>query len=68
MTRRKRTFEATLRAYLRTGSSKDAARQLGCSESTVRQRLSRYYTELGVDNAAQAAYRLDRPDDWLPRL
>jgi DNA-binding NarL/FixJ family response regulator len=68
MTKRRRVHEATLRAYLRTGSSKEAARQLGITESTLRQRLSAFYKELDVKNAAQAAYRLDRPEDWQPQL
>jgi DNA-binding NarL/FixJ family response regulator len=59
---------ATLRAYLRTGSTKKAAAQLGVTDSTVRQRLARYYARIGVSNAAQAAYLLDRPEDWHSQI
>lgn len=65
-TRAERVEIATLRAYLRTGSTKKAAAQLGVAEGTVRQRLASYYARTGVANAAQAAYRLDRPKDWQP--
>jgi DNA-binding NarL/FixJ family response regulator len=64
--RREKRQVATLRAYLRTGSMKRAADQLGIAESTVRQRLSDYYERTGYTNAAQAAYHLDRPEGWSP--
>lgn len=66
MKRRQRRLEETLRAYLYHGSSKKAAHELGISESTVRQRLSAYYAELGVSNAAQAAYIHQPPPGWRP--
>lgn len=53
---------ATLRAYLRTGSMKEAARDVGVTESTARQRLSAYYERHGFKNAAQAAFALGRQE------
>lgn len=47
-----------LRAYIRTGSVAAAAYELGISETTVRQHLSRLYRRTGCVNAAQAAYWL----------
>lgn len=53
---------ATLRAYLRTGSMKAAAEDVGITESTARQRLSAYYERHGFKNAAQAAFDLGRQE------
>lgn len=57
----------TLRAYLRLGSIKEAAEELGIAETTARQRLIAYYRAHGYKNAAQAAYALDRPTNWRPQ-
>lgn len=64
--RAERAELAALRAYLRTGSTKGAAHQLGLADSTVRQRLASYYARTGRANVAQAAYYLDRPAGWRP--
>lgn len=68
LTRRPATApgEAALRAYLLEGSIKEAAKALGLSEVSVRSRLARYYRRVGVANAAQAAYLLDRPGGLTP--
>lgn len=55
-----RQEEATMRAYIRTGSIKEAAEQMGIAETTARQRLMAYYRRLGVRNGVQAAYHLGR--------
>jgi DNA-binding NarL/FixJ family response regulator len=51
-----------LRAYIRAGSIKLAAHELGISESTTRQHLSGLYRRVGCENAVQAAYRLGASD------
>ena len=48
----------TLAAYVEFGSHKAAARRLGISESTSRQRVSEVIRALGVANATQAAWVL----------
>lgn len=55
------TGELALRAYLSAGTHKAAADALGVDARALRATLSRYYRRLGVSNAAQAAYLLDRP-------
>lgn len=57
-----RREEATMRAYIRTGSIKEAAEQMGIAETTARQRLMAFYRRLGLRNAVQAAYHLGRLD------
>jgi DNA-binding NarL/FixJ family response regulator len=47
-----------LRAYVAAGSVAAAAYELGISETTTRQHLSRLYRRTGCLNAAQAAYLL----------
>ena len=47
-----------LRAYIRAGSIAAAAYELGISETTARQHLSRLYRRTGCLNAAQAAFQL----------
>lgn len=47
-----------LREYVRTGSHRGAAHELGIAESTCRQRMSALIGRLGVRNAAQAAWAL----------
>ncbi len=48
----------TLLTYLDAGSHKAAARKLGISESTSRQRVSQLIRRVGATNAAQAVWRL----------
>ena len=47
-----------LRAYIRAGSVAAAAYELGVSETTVRQHLSRLYRRTGCVNAVQTGHRL----------
>ncbi|MFO7530838.1 MAG: LysR family transcriptional regulator [Candidatus Limnocylindrales bacterium] len=51
-----------LRAYIATGSIAAAAYDLGISETTARQHLSRLYRRTGYLNAAQAVYWLGATD------
>ncbi len=48
----------TLLAYVEMGSHKSAARRLGISESTCRQRVSQLVRRVHARNAAQAAWLL----------
>jgi DNA-binding NarL/FixJ family response regulator len=48
----------TLRRYVRSGSYKAAAWELGISESTARQRVSSLIRRLGVRNVTQAVWML----------
>jgi DNA-binding NarL/FixJ family response regulator len=48
----------TLREYVRCGSYKEAAWELGISESTARKRVSSLIRRLGVRNVTQAAWAL----------
>jgi len=48
----------TLLTYLDAGSHKAAARRLGISESTCRQRVSQLIRRVGARNAGQAVWRL----------
>ena len=50
----------TLRQYVRSGSYKEAAWELGISESTARQRVSSLIRRLGVRNVTQAVWQLRR--------
>ncbi len=57
-TRHPRRELVTLLAYLEAGSHKSAARRLGISESTCRQRVSQLVRRVEARNAAQAVWRL----------
>lgn len=47
-----------LRAYLSEGSTRCAAVQLGCAESTVKNHLRNVRTKLGAKTTAQAVFAL----------
>jgi DNA-binding CsgD family transcriptional regulator len=47
-----------LRAYLRAGSTKEAATLIGCADSTVKNHLKTLRRKLGVKNTSQAVYML----------
>lgn len=47
-----------LRAYLKAGSAKDAAHQLGCAESTVKNHLAHVRSKLGAKTTAEVVFRL----------
>lgn len=49
-----------LRAYLRHGSVREAARELGVTPQTIKNRLHELNARLGVKKTAQAVQRL-----WL---
>ncbi|MFO1541320.1 MAG: LuxR C-terminal-related transcriptional regulator [Chloroflexota bacterium] len=51
-----------LRVYIAAGSVAAAAHELGITEATTRQHLSRLYRRTGCLNAVQAAYRLGLGD------
>ena len=51
---------AVLRAYLVTGSVRDAAQELDRAPSTVKNTLGRVYERLEVANATQAVWRARR--------
>jgi len=55
-----RTQEATLRAYLVTGSVKAAARSLEVPQATVRSRLHSARRRTGLPSLAHLAYWMDR--------
>lgn len=51
---------ATLRAYVASGSVKEAAAQLGVHEQTVKRHLANIRSRLGVESNVQAVLRLAR--------
>ncbi len=64
---------AVLAAYVRAGSVKEAGRQLGLAEQTVKNHLGAIYERLGVGGAIEAATALGwirvpgdrRPCGWI---
>jgi DNA-binding CsgD family transcriptional regulator len=49
-----------IRAYLRAGSAREAAHELGCAESTVKNHLANARAKVGAKTTAELVFKLYR--------